>query len=188
MVRPGRNQLGNYPDPDFLWATTNPRGDRTATAFSAYRRGDLALVRLTLPEENFERWPEITARYPLHQTRSAEMDLDLRRPLQRPVLRDVRARRPGAVRQSPRRAVRHGQVAAQIKQHRLAAARQARTRERQRLGLVSYSIDVHEHRFAAALINSKRLSPEETARKALVVRALADLVEDFIARWPDRAA
>jgi hypothetical protein len=63
-LRPGRNQLGKYPDPDFLWATTNPRGDRTASAFAAYRSGDLALVRLTLPEEDFEPWPEITARYP----------------------------------------------------------------------------------------------------------------------------
>jgi hypothetical protein len=63
-LRPGRNQLGNYPDPDFLWATTNPRGDRTAAAFPAYRGGDTALVRLTLPEEDFEPWPEITARYP----------------------------------------------------------------------------------------------------------------------------
>jgi hypothetical protein len=79
-------------------------------------------------------------------------------------------------------------VAEKIKHHRLAAARQRRTRERQRLGLVSYSIDIHEHRFATALINSKRLTPEETSHKPLVARALADLVEDFIARWPDRAA
>jgi hypothetical protein len=63
-LRPGRNELGNYPDPDFLWATTNHRGDRTATAFQAYRSGDTALVRLTLPEEDFEYWPEIAARYP----------------------------------------------------------------------------------------------------------------------------
>src|SRR5262245_12065377 len=113
------------------------------------------------------------------------MDFDLRRSLRRPVLRDLRARGPRALRQSPRRAVRHGKVAEQIKQHRLAAARQSRIRERQRRGLVSYRIDIHEHHFAAALINSKRLTSEETARKPLVERALANLVEDFIARWPD---
>jgi hypothetical protein len=63
-LRPGRNQLGNYPDPDFLWATTNSQGDRTASAFRTYRNGTSALVRLTLPEEDFEPWPGIAARYP----------------------------------------------------------------------------------------------------------------------------
>jgi hypothetical protein len=69
-----------------------------------------------------------------------------------------------------------------------AAARQRRTRQRHRSGLASYRVDIHEARFATALINSRRLTAEETARRPLVERALADLGEDFILRWRDRHA
>jgi len=48
-------------------------------------------------------------------------------------------------------------------------------------------IDVHEVGLARALINSGRLSVEETARRSLVAKALEHLVRDFISRWPDHA-
>jgi hypothetical protein len=62
-LRPGRNQSGNYPSPDFLWATTIQQGDRTSAAWQSYRQGS-ALVRLTVPAEDFELWPDITSRFP----------------------------------------------------------------------------------------------------------------------------
>jgi hypothetical protein len=62
-LRPGRNQVGSYPV-DFLWATTNKQGDRTASAMQRYRAGGEALVRLTLHAEDFEEWPAILERFP----------------------------------------------------------------------------------------------------------------------------
>jgi hypothetical protein len=62
-LQPGRNQIGGYPV-DFLWATTNLQGDRTASAMSGYRAGMTALVRLTLHAEDFELWPAILKRFP----------------------------------------------------------------------------------------------------------------------------
>jgi|1185.fasta_scaffold127551_2 hypothetical protein len=64
-LRPGRNQLGGFPDPDFLWATTSPIGDRSASGgYQGYREGVTRLVRITLQAEDFEPWPQITARFP----------------------------------------------------------------------------------------------------------------------------
>ncbi|WP_028168711.1 hypothetical protein [Bradyrhizobium elkanii] len=63
-LRPDRNQIGGFPSPDFLWATTRSQGDRTAAGMQGYRRGVTALVRLTLFAEDFEPWPAITARFP----------------------------------------------------------------------------------------------------------------------------
>ncbi len=62
-LRPGRNQIGGYPV-DFLWATTNLQGDRTAAAMQGYRTSLTALVRLTLHAEDFELWPAILERFP----------------------------------------------------------------------------------------------------------------------------
>jgi len=62
-LQPGRNQIGGYPV-DFLWATTNRQGDRTASGMQAYRVGGTALVRLTLHAEDFEEWPGILRRFP----------------------------------------------------------------------------------------------------------------------------
>jgi hypothetical protein len=62
-LRAGRNQKGNFPKPDFLWATTDRRGDRTASAWASYRKGS-ALVRLTLHADDFELWPDIVSRFP----------------------------------------------------------------------------------------------------------------------------
>jgi hypothetical protein len=63
-LRPGRNQIGKFPDPDFLWATTCREGDRTASGMLGYRKGISALVRRTLHAEDFELWPAIVARFP----------------------------------------------------------------------------------------------------------------------------
>lgn len=65
QLKPGRNQIGHYPDPDFLWATTSPLGDRTASAsLDACRSGRVRLVRFVVRREDFEPWHEIVARFP----------------------------------------------------------------------------------------------------------------------------
>jgi hypothetical protein len=40
------------------------------------------------------------------------------------------------------------------------AARQARTHRREKLGLINIRVDVHDHRFARALIRARRLTPD----------------------------
>lgn len=65
MLKPGRNRIGGFPDPDFLWATTAAIGDRTASAsVKAFRDGLTLMVRFDLDEADFERWPDITSRFP----------------------------------------------------------------------------------------------------------------------------
>ncbi len=64
-LRPGRNAIRNFPSPDFLWATTDARGDRTATADrKAQRKGLTRAVRFTLEAADFEPWSEIVRRFP----------------------------------------------------------------------------------------------------------------------------
>ena len=68
-LRPGRNQYGGFPDPDFLWATTMPIPDATASpagqkATQALREGRTRLVRFTLRADDFCSWPAIVADYP----------------------------------------------------------------------------------------------------------------------------
>lgn len=64
-LKPGRNRIGGYPDPDFLWATTSPVGDRTASAsIQACRAGRVCLVRFILRVGDFEPWCSIVARFP----------------------------------------------------------------------------------------------------------------------------
>jgi hypothetical protein len=68
-LRPGKNQLGGFPDPDFLWATTSPVGDRSATCSGGlcaelYRAGKTRLVRFTLREDDFTRWRDIVRVFP----------------------------------------------------------------------------------------------------------------------------
>ena len=63
-----------------------------------------------------------------------------------------------------------------------AAARRARTRRRQARGVVNLRVDVHEHRFAEALIRARRLTPDETLRRDLMARELERLVEDLCDR------
>lgn len=63
-LRPGRNAYGGFPDPDFLWATLNPSGDRTASGGrEPYRQGLVRVVRFTLAEEDFFPWSEVTTRH-----------------------------------------------------------------------------------------------------------------------------
>ncbi len=62
-LRAGANKIGGYPS-DFLWATTDGRGDRTATAMVGYRKGQTLLVRFTLSETDFRLWPDILADHP----------------------------------------------------------------------------------------------------------------------------
>jgi hypothetical protein len=68
QLEAGRNQIGGYPV-DFLWATTDPRGDATSAATmnqqaQAWRSGLVQKVRFTLAAEDFEPWPAILERYP----------------------------------------------------------------------------------------------------------------------------
>jgi hypothetical protein len=48
-LRPGRNAIWDFPSADFLWATTDARGDRTASVDrKALRKGFTREVRFTL--------------------------------------------------------------------------------------------------------------------------------------------
>lgn len=68
-LRPGTNRLGGYPLPDFLWATTDQRGDRSAAmSYRHYRSGQTRVVRFALQAEDFEPWPDITRRFPAWTT------------------------------------------------------------------------------------------------------------------------
>jgi hypothetical protein len=61
-----------------------------------------------------------------------------------------------------------------------------RTRARQRSGLASVRLDIHEHRVAAALILEGRLTEEQALRLPLVARELEQFIEDYCGRWLDR--
>lgn len=65
-LRPGRNKIGGYPDPDFLWATAQMMGDRTASAGSGatYRSSVVRLVRISFERKHFRPWREIVKDYP----------------------------------------------------------------------------------------------------------------------------
>jgi hypothetical protein len=61
-LRPGTNRFGEYPQ-DFLWATTNPIGDRTSSAMSPaglklWRSGASQLIRFTLDAKDFGTFSE----------------------------------------------------------------------------------------------------------------------------------
>lgn len=61
-LKPGRARVGGFPDPDFLWATTNSRGDRTASGgLGGYKEGAVRLVRITLHQDDFVPWPDAAA-------------------------------------------------------------------------------------------------------------------------------
>jgi hypothetical protein len=61
----GRNNSGNYPDPDFLWATSDIRGSMSATwSKEGYKTGITCLVRITLRASDFEPWLEVAKRCP----------------------------------------------------------------------------------------------------------------------------
>jgi hypothetical protein len=63
-----------------------------------------------------------------------------------------------------------------------AATRQTRHRRREELGLINLRVDVHEHRFAWALVRARRLTPDEALQRPLLVRELERIAEDFCDR------
>lgn len=64
VLRPGRNRIGGFPDPDFLWATAQSVGDRTASGSNSYRTMRTRLVRFTLDRADFVPWREIIKSFP----------------------------------------------------------------------------------------------------------------------------
>lgn len=70
VLKPGANRSGGYPDPDFVWATINERGDRSSSSIAgsaqrdALRRGYSYLVRITCRSEDFSPWQEEWRRHP----------------------------------------------------------------------------------------------------------------------------
>jgi len=63
-LQPGRNSIGGFPDPDFLWATSQSAGDYTASGAQEYRQGKIRLVRFKLERHQFVPWHEIVKQYP----------------------------------------------------------------------------------------------------------------------------
>lgn len=78
----GNNRKGDFPDPDPLWATTDARGDRTATGCIEYFKHHSVLVRMTLDPEDFGDWREVLAACPewtsAHMDRLAKIGLEMR--------------------------------------------------------------------------------------------------------------
>lgn len=65
VLTPGRNRIGGFPDPDFLWATRSPVGDGTASSSrDALLAGLTRSVRFVLREDNFSPWHEVHPRTP----------------------------------------------------------------------------------------------------------------------------
>lgn len=67
---------GNYPSPDFLWATTDARGSRTAAgafARDAYQSGKLWQIRFTLNAADFFEWSAAPFRNAAWTARHVEM-------------------------------------------------------------------------------------------------------------------
>jgi hypothetical protein len=64
-LRPGRNAIGGYPDPDFLWATESANGDGTASGGrDGYRSGRVRMVRISLNAKDFFPWACVPERHP----------------------------------------------------------------------------------------------------------------------------
>jgi hypothetical protein len=66
QLRPGRNTVGNYPAPEFVWASTDPHDDGSAAMHrgEGYRSGLVRHIRFTLPQDQFIPWAEVPSRYP----------------------------------------------------------------------------------------------------------------------------
>ncbi|WP_265975497.1 hypothetical protein [Brucella intermedia] len=68
-LRQNSVRAGDFPNPDFIWATSDSRGDRTATGAmdGAYRDGALMLVRITLSAADFFPWGSVQSHNPAWQ-------------------------------------------------------------------------------------------------------------------------
>lgn len=67
ILRPTDNPHNGYPNPDFLWATTNHRGSPTATLVNnkeLYKMGIIQCVRFTLDALDFQGWPQAALDHP----------------------------------------------------------------------------------------------------------------------------
>jgi hypothetical protein len=64
-----------------------------------------------------------------------------------------------------------------------AADRQRRYRQRQQRGSVVYRLDVDRDVVLGGLLESGRLTEGEALRRQLVERALAEVLEEWAARW-----
>jgi hypothetical protein len=64
------------------------------------------------------------------------------------------------------------------------AARNRRSRVRERQGIIWLGIEVPEHAFAQALIASERVTEAEALDRKCLIAAVEQLVADFIERWP----
>lgn len=65
-LRPSTNRRNGFPL-DLLWATTNPAGDKTASASYAkqlHKDGVIQLVRFTLNADSFAPWREVVLGLP----------------------------------------------------------------------------------------------------------------------------
>ena len=65
-LRPGGNKAGGFPSPEFVWATTNPLGDASASVAGGdpYITGKVRHVRFTFDSALFTPWSEIPDQFP----------------------------------------------------------------------------------------------------------------------------
>jgi hypothetical protein len=66
-LRPTDSPYNGYPNPDFLWATTNDKGCPSATLINRkelYKAGIMHVVRFTLSAEDFQGWPQLAIDHP----------------------------------------------------------------------------------------------------------------------------
>jgi hypothetical protein len=68
IIRSGELRPAPYQPRDFVHATSNQNGERTAAGFwywnDVYRAGHLRRVRFTVAAEDFEPWLDVYARFP----------------------------------------------------------------------------------------------------------------------------
>ena len=66
-LRPTNNPNNNYPNPDFLWASTSDKGCLTAALINQkdlYKAGIIHVVRFTLDAADFSNWPDLAVDHP----------------------------------------------------------------------------------------------------------------------------
>jgi hypothetical protein len=63
------------------------------------------------------------------------------------------------------------------------ADRRLRYARRQAQGRIVLQVEVSEHAFAAALMASGRLTPDQAIHRANLQAAVAGVIADFVERW-----